>query len=196
MLYKLPVYLISGICHSNRRSAVRSYFPLRSKRVFYGMTLGRIIRSDHNCVLRIDNWTNTFQFSVYYNKSIMPRTTRQLAFCNLSFTKVSFVRSFTCSFSNGPFPTVFYILVFSIQSTVSKCSLKVFRWLDSNLGPLLSKATALPTEPQPLPSHLFLDTTYWWFVINWNVVRLNELSRLCRVVANFLSKIWSSFAKL
>ena len=28
---------------------------------------------------------------------------------------------------------------------------KFCRWLDSNRGPLVSKATALPTEPQPLP---------------------------------------------
>ena len=26
------------------------------------------------------------------------------------------------------------------------------RWLDSNRGPLVSEATALPTEPQPLPN--------------------------------------------
>ena len=28
---------------------------------------------------------------------------------------------------------------------------KNFKWLDSNLVPLESEATALPTEPQPLP---------------------------------------------
>ena len=29
---------------------------------------------------------------------------------------------------------------------------KFGRWLDSNRGPLVSEATALPTEPQPLPT--------------------------------------------
>ena len=29
--------------------------------------------------------------------------------------------------------------------------IKVCQWLDSNRGPLVSEATALPTEPQPLP---------------------------------------------
>ena len=33
---------------------------------------------------------------------------------------------------------------------VNKCSLKICRSLDSNRGPLVSEATALPTEPQPL----------------------------------------------
>ena len=32
----------------------------------------------------------------------------------------------------------------------NKCSLKICRSLDSNRGPLVSEATALPTEPQPL----------------------------------------------
>ena len=30
---------------------------------------------------------------------------------------------------------------------------KICRWLDSNHGPLVSEATALPTEPQPLPTN-------------------------------------------
>ena len=36
--------------------------------------------------------------------------------------------------------------------------IKVWRWLDSNRGPLLSEATALPTEPQPLPIFSYLPT--------------------------------------
>ena len=30
-------------------------------------------------------------------------------------------------------------------------NIKVFRWLESDRGPLVSEATALPAEPQPLP---------------------------------------------
>ena len=33
----------------------------------------------------------------------------------------------------------------------NKCSIKFCRWLESNRGPLVTKSTALPTEPQPLP---------------------------------------------
>ena len=46
----------------------------------------------------------------------------------------------------------FFIFVFSIQSTVSNCSLKIHWCLNLNRGPLVSKATALPAEPEPQPS--------------------------------------------
>ena len=36
---------------------------------------------------------------------------------------------------------------------------KSCRWLDSNPGPLVSKATALPTAPQPLPK--FVNDSCW-----------------------------------
>ena len=44
----------------------------------------------------------------------------------------------------------FFIFVFSIQLTVN-IQYTFCPWLDSNSGPLESEATALPTEPQPLP---------------------------------------------
>ena len=34
--------------------------------------------------------------------------------------------------------------------------MKIYRWVDSNRGPLVSQATALPTEPQPLPQNIIL----------------------------------------
>ena len=34
--------------------------------------------------------------------------------------------------------------------------MKIYRWVDSNRGPLVSQATALPTEPQPLPQNIWL----------------------------------------
>ena len=43
------------------------------------------------------------------------------------------------------------IFVFSIQLTLNKCSNFFCQWLDLNRGPLVMEATALPTEPQPLP---------------------------------------------
>ena len=54
-------------------------------------------------------------------------------------------------FLKEPFPaSIFFIFVFSIQSIVNKFQYKFCRWLDLNRGPLVSEATALPTEPQPL----------------------------------------------
>ena len=59
----------------------------------------------------------------------------------------------------------FFIFVFSIQLTVNNVIYKFCQWQDFNCGPLLSEATALPTEPQPLPLPSFsqitnTDTTY------------------------------------
>ena len=55
-------------------------------------------------------------------------------------------------FQNGPFRPLF--LYFCLYFTVYRkqvFNMKVCLWLDSNCGPLVSEATALPTEPQPLP---------------------------------------------
>ena len=55
-----------------------------------------------------------------------------------------------------------YFRLFNTQLTVYKCSILInfCQWLDSNRGPLVSEATALPTEPQPLPMfYLFTDWT-------------------------------------
>ena len=45
----------------------------------------------------------------------------------------------------------FLNFVFSIQFILNNW-INFCRWLDSNGGPLVSEATALPTKPQPLPS--------------------------------------------
>ena len=45
----------------------------------------------------------------------------------------------------------FFIFVFPIQLTVNNVQYNFFLLLDSSLGPLELEATALPTEPQPLP---------------------------------------------
>ena len=42
----------------------------------------------------------------------------------------------------------------------NETNIKVFRWLDLNCGHLVSEATAVPTEPQPLPSSLGLWLTH------------------------------------
>ena len=40
---------------------------------------------------------------------------------------------------------------FRVNMFITKCC----RWLELNCGPLILKATALPTEPQPLPKSIF-----------------------------------------
>ena len=53
-------------------------------------------------------------------------------------------------FKKWSIPGLFlFIFVFSIQLT--ERIYQIWRWLDSNRGPLVSEATALPTESHPLP---------------------------------------------
>ena len=59
-------------------------------------------------------------------------------------------------------PGLFFFIfhLFNTQLTVyNNCSILInfCRWLDSNRRPLVSKATALPTEPQPLHENLNLQ---------------------------------------
>ena len=69
----------------------------------------------------------------------------------------------------------YFIFEFSIQMAAN-VQHKIRRWLDSNHAPLDSEATAIPTEPQPLPLAIvlvpkqllsFLGFAGEWFWINW-----------------------------
>ena len=51
--------------------------------------------------------------------------------------------------------------------------IKVCKWLDLNCGPLASEATALPTEPQPLPDLLSLLLLLFWMSVVKDFVSLN-----------------------
>ena len=55
---------------------------------------------------------------------------------------------------NWAFSGLFF-LYFRLFNTVDS-TYKFCRWLDSNRGPLVSEATALPTAPQPLPNYNWL----------------------------------------
>ena len=77
------------------------------------------------------------------------------------------VRSLLCNvfLKNGPFLASF--LFSSFQYTVDTKQMfnnyiNFCRWLDLNCGPLVSEATALPTEPQPLPLLCNVYITFWW----------------------------------
>ena len=50
--------------------------------------------------------------------------------------------------------TLFDLFVFSLQLTVKKVLYKSLSMMDLNRGPLVSEATTLPTERQPLPKCL------------------------------------------
>ena len=52
-------------------------------------------------------------------------------------------------FKDGPFLAPLWIFVFSI-----------YNWLRNFCGSLVSKATALPSEPQPLPTKIFLEALF------------------------------------
>ena len=61
-------------------------------------------------------------------------------------------------FLNGPFPASFSLFLSFLQTVNSKKMFnKSCQWLDSNLGPLILEATALPTAPQPLRCLFALD---------------------------------------
>ena len=52
--------------------------------------------------------------------------------------------------------------------------IKVYRWLDWNHGPLVSEATALPSEPQQLPLSYHFYSCFLWHLfqrinIIWNI---------------------------
>ena len=78
-----------------------------------------------------------------------------------TFGKCLFFFFFTF-FKKWTIPCLFFFIL-SFQYTVDSeqmFNIKKFgQILDSNLGPLVSKATPLPTEPQPLPSSSSLLTS-------------------------------------
>ena len=77
-------------------------------------------------------------------------------YCRLHINREVQHPSINCFFLKRAIPGlfIFYFRLFNtIQLTVNnKCSIKICRCLDSNRGRLVLEATALPTEPQPLPT--------------------------------------------
>ena len=61
-------------------------------------------------------------------------------------------KSFVIFFYKLAIPGLFFLYFRLFNIVDSKQMFNKFcQWLDSNRGPLVSEATALPTEPQPLP---------------------------------------------
>ena len=53
-----------------------------------------------------------------------------------------------------------YLRLFFTVNSKQMFYLKVCQWLDSNHGPLVSEATALPTESQPLPKFIYASLKF------------------------------------
>ena len=93
---------------------------------------------------------------VYLKTHLSPQMSIRilLGSCSSCIT-VNLVLRYCCHFFKWATPGLFFFyfrLFNTIQMTFNnKCSIKICRCLDSNHGPLTSEATALPTEPQPLP---------------------------------------------
>ena len=60
-------------------------------------------------------------------------------------------------------PLFLYLCLFNIVDSTQMFYIKVWIWLVSNRWPLVSEATALPTEPQPLSktSNMFVNIILW-----------------------------------
>ena len=108
------------------------------------------------------------QIEGIFQKSVCPKK-KKFFFVRFFIYAQNVSRTFDDSFKRICFffkkkwaiPGLFlFIFVFSIQLIINKCSIKFCQWLESNRGPLVSKASALPTEPQPLPSTLQFKTKY------------------------------------
>ena len=88
---------------------------------------------------------------IYEKKSSFPVIAWRVVL--VAETWASYSSYFQFFFKNGPFPASFF-LYFRLFSTVDRKKCSLYLCLDSNCGPLVSDATALRTEPQPLPSIL------------------------------------------
>ena len=95
----------------------------------------------------------------------------------------------------------FFIFVFSINSWQKQ----VFNiWLDSNRGQLVSDATALLTEPQPLPQNDFfnrLPNCHFYglplrmeqiFLVRYSIVKQNVYPTKCDQIGRFFG-LWATF---
>ena len=86
------------------------------------------------------------------------------------------------TFLNGPFPASFSLFrLFYKQLTVYSFN-KSCRWLDSNPGPLVAEATALPTVPQQLPTkHTFVPTLVMKIrtlhILGWSYIHTRDRAR-------------------
>ena len=98
-------------------------------------------------------------------------------------------------FKNGPFPASFSFHLFNtIQLAVNKCSIKICLRLDSNRGPLVLIATALPTEPQPLPPRYRLCCTLKYFSLNVFYFAFYKSAFSSEIII-FKPKVYQKFSK-
>ena len=65
------------------------------------------------------------------------------------------------------------------------------RWLDLNRGPLALEATALPTEPQPLPFKIVVNLINWPQLTTKSVKGQRYLMLLTEILSFFNDKIFT-----
>ena len=98
-----------------------------------------------------------------------------------------------CCFLNGPFPASFlYFCLFNKVDSKQMFHIKVWRWLDLNLGPLVSFATALTAESQPLPSPIVVSTVMSLEYNNralWYSISSGQW--MCPTLSTFFGLVWS-----
>ena len=83
---------------------------------------------------------------------VCPRNKLHVSCLSLHSANIHRNNTQVCMFFSWAIPGLFpFIIVFSMQVTSNKCSYKFCQLLDSNRGPLVSEATTLLTEAQPLP---------------------------------------------
>ena len=77
-------------------------------------------------------------------------------------------------------PLFLYFRLFNTVDSKQMFHIKACWWLDLNRGPLVSEATALPTEPQPLP------ISYVWQIISF--VNSSPIQKIDRPGLNVITK--------
>ena len=70
--------------------------------------------------------------------------------------------------------------------------IKVCRWLDSNRGPLVSEATALPTEPQPLSLSSYTANFFRIVCLKADTTTTSCQRRMATHPASYTLLIWTS----
>ena len=166
------VTLVSGIavekmCACRLSKCQKTIFYFKRKSFFTSRFHFREITQDLRqkmilIVFEFHDWLAGYRRNIFYYKNVTLNWLFLLKEKGLPTSVIVLVPKMSSNATiryskNGLFPaSFFFIFVFSIQLTVINVQYKFCGWLDSNRIPLVSEATALPTEPQPLPTKTYV----------------------------------------
>ena len=85
-----------------------------------------------------------------------------------------------------------YFRLFNTVASTQMFHIKVCRWLDSNRGPLVSEATALPTEPQPLSLSSYTANFFRIVCLKADTTTTSCQRRMATHPASYTLLIWTS----